>query len=243
MSFRSFDGRWVEALLAHPEGADASACIIFQGGYGGAKEGATAVWGLMAAERAATFSIDSRLTGPRIARDPRRLYEALRRAVIDLRRALDYLEHRPECDPARLAYVGASMGGFAGSMLAAVDRRVAAAALIVTGGDWRLVLEGTDQLLPGIERRPEPFLRALRLLGALDPARWVGHISPRPVLMINGESDQIVVPAAARALWQAAREPKRIVTYGGGHAQFLGPRHRDDARLLADWVREHVVER
>lgn len=175
----------------------------------------------------------------RAARDPQRLYQALVGTVIDLRRAIDFLARRPECDAQRIGYLGASLGGFAGTMLTAVDARVVAAGLLVTGGKWSAILRETRLLLPRLERQGPAFRRVLRLLAPLDPARWIGHISPRPVLMINGTRDTTIGPEAARALRRAAREPKRYDRYPGGHGQYLG--RQDVAAVLDEWVLENIV--
>ena len=105
------------------------------------------------------FSIDSRRSGDRgrpgeleeAGADPVALEAMLRGTVVDLRRGIDYLLHRGECHPRRIGYVGLSMGGFLGSMLAGVDERVAAPVLVVSGADWRVFLEGSDALLSGVE--------------------------------------------------------------------------------------------
>ncbi|HEY65050.1 MAG TPA: alpha/beta hydrolase [Caldilineae bacterium] len=52
------------------------------------------------------------------------------------------------------------------------------------------------------------------------PVRWVGRISPRPILFIQGERDPFVPPRDFLRLWQAAREPKeRWVVPGAGHRE------------------------
>lgn len=52
------------------------------------------------------------------------------------------------------------------------------------------------------------------------PVRWVGRISPRPLLFIQGERDPYVPPRDFERLWQAAREPKeRWVVPGAGHRE------------------------
>ena len=50
-----------------------------------------------------------------------------------------------------------------------------------------------------------------------EPIRYIGLISPRPIFCQNGEKDRIVVPEAAKALYEAAREPKQIKWYPSDH--------------------------
>jgi fermentation-respiration switch protein FrsA (DUF1100 family) len=68
-----------------------------------------------------------------------------------------------------------------------------------------------------------------------DPVKYVGRISPRPVLLQNGKADTVVAPAAAQALQDAARPPKTVLWYEGDH---LGKTRDLDmpltTRVLAD---------
>jgi dienelactone hydrolase len=131
-------------------------------------------------------------------------------AVVDLRRALDALAVHPEVDAARIAYAGLSLGTVVGALFCADEPRVRAAALAVGGGG----------------RGPD----------ALDPARHVGRIAPRPLLFVNALRDATVPRAAAEALHAAAREPKQVLWFDCTHAELPG------AALKAMWtfLREHL---
>ena len=63
----------------------------------------------------------------------------------------------------------------------------------------------------------------------VDPIYFVGHISPRPVLMQNGKTDRLVPPAAAEPLHKAAKEPKVVRWYPGGHDIYTDPAAIKDA--------------
>ncbi|MCL4722265.1 MAG: alpha/beta hydrolase, partial [Gammaproteobacteria bacterium] len=45
----------------------------------------------------------------------------------------------------------------------------------------------------------------------------VAHISPVPLLLIHGTQDEIVGYDHARALFEAAREPRFLLSYDGPH--------------------------
>ena len=102
-------------------------------------------------------------------------------------------------------------------LVAAVDKRVRGALLLVAGGDLMTLLGGSA--IEGAEQIRERFGDLTPYAGELafiDPANFGGHISPRRLVMLNGKNDQIVPPECGRALYDAAREPKEIVWFEGG---------------------------
>src|SRR5205814_7983443 len=105
------------------------------------------------------------------------------------RRALDYLETVPEVDPKRIGFYGVSMGGILGALAAGLDTRFRAPVLVTAGGDYGAFLENSDalkQATAGTLLTPE-LVR--QIMADVDPVNFVGHISPRPVLMQNGKTD------------------------------------------------------
>lgn len=142
--------------------------------------------------------------------------------------AATYLLKRPEAAGAHLVVVGASLGVPAVSAWAASDPRPRAVALLYGGGDLRRPL---DVLLA--REAPSLPLRWLaagllaRLLAPLEPARSVGAIAPRPLLVVGAADDERVPLASVAALVAAAREPKRVVWLRGAHL------HPSDTGLLS----------
>jgi dienelactone hydrolase len=145
--------------------------------------------------------------------------DAMVQTAIDLMRGVDYLASRSDIDMRRIGFAGFSMGGAVGALFCAHDPRVKAVALGITGGDFRAL-----NLLSGNTAGKDRMLRAYR---AVDPVFCVSRISPRPLLMLNALHDQIVPRAATEALFEAAREPKKIIWYDCGHAD-LPERILDD---------------
>jgi len=155
--------------------------------------------------------------------------------VNDTRRLIDYLVTRPDIASDRIYLCGASYGAITGSTAAAFDQRIRAAVLIYGGGNLRKLLSAEmirDEL--GHWALPANVM-AWYFGSVFDPAKYVGRISPRPVLLQNGKADTLVAPAAARALQDAARQPKTILWYEGDH---LGKTRDLDlplaTRVLAD---------
>jgi cephalosporin-C deacetylase-like acetyl esterase len=246
VSFAAADGERVPALFVRPRGIRGPfTCLIQQGGLGSRKARARGLRPGLASARIASFTIDARFHGERArpglgpveaSRVPRLLERMIRLSVVDLRRGVDYLQDREDCDSEAIGYLGVSFGGLLGTLLAGVDARVKAPVLMVTGADWRTILEGSDALLPGIERDRRRFRAALRLLGPLEPATWARRISPRPVFIVLARQDRSIVPAAGKALVAAARRPKRVFAFNGGHGDLLGSKSLEVGARLAHWL-------
>jgi dipeptidyl aminopeptidase/acylaminoacyl peptidase len=137
--------------------------------------------------------------------------------ALDVEAALDFALSQPEV--ARVGAVGWSMGGVATILAAA--RRPEIAAVVV------------DSAFAAVEEELElvirvPFLRPLMRFFAerqtglsmrqLRPVDHIGHISPSPVLIIQGLDDGVIAVDSGRSLYNAAQEPRTLWSEPGvGH--------------------------
>ena len=114
----------------------------------------------------------------------------------DMRRTIDYLATRPDIDTTRLAYYGASWGGYLGGLMPAVEPRFKAAVLLVAGLEYQ-------------RGQPE-----------VEPINFLPRITI-PVLMLNGQYDHYFpVETAQRPMFRLLGTPpdrKRQVIVEGGH--------------------------
>jgi pimeloyl-ACP methyl ester carboxylesterase len=242
----SFDGSRVAALVAIPRAVPSRGCFIWQFGFGSKKEESSLVWQGLASLGLTTVSIDFRYTGSRassqaetsqVLTNPTMLPKLIRGTLGDLHSLIDYLEKQPYCWR-NIAYGGESLGGAIGTILAATDKRVKAAVLIATPGHWR----GVRPVDPEVASRPGATAAFARLLSPLDPDRFIGRISGRPVLIMNGISDRTVPLSNARALQAAARQPKTIIDYTGGHNLADASDVSSYAEAVASFLLRTIVE-
>lgn len=251
VTYRSARDQRVPAVFIVPKGKEGEKlpCVILMHGLGGDKNMFKMMWGTLTSAGYALFAIDAQYHGERKPKDPVQIFgvhpyltrDALTQTVIDLRRAVDFLATRNEIDPQRIGYLGASMGGIIGSMFAGVDTRVQAPILLVAGGNWKILMEQSTlpNVAEGREKRLEQASAALKILDPIDPVHWVGKISPRPVLFINGDGDTVVPVASNKALHEAAKEPKQVVWYKGPHV----PPPTELPSLLSvimNWLNTHL---
>jgi dienelactone hydrolase len=154
--------------------------------------------------------------------------------IVDLRRAVDYLVAHPDVDPERIGYVGASYGGAMGGLLAGVERRVAAYALVV--GDGGLVAHHTGAGDLARKRMSAQRWQAwIDAMEPIEPSRFVGLATPTPLLFQSGHADQMVPAVDAVRYQQAANQPKTILWYESGHA-----RTPEMIRDQVHWLAQHL---
>lgn len=228
----AFDGERVTGSLAVPRALASRGCVIWQYDAGSTKETSAPAWQGLGALGLSGFAIDLRFHGARASspdehrralQDPGTFRELVRGSVGDLRSAVSYLERQRSC-ARNIAYVGIGLGGAIGTILAAGDPRVKAVALVATPGTWSGVsaVGGGD--------------------ASLDPARFIGRIAPREVLVLSGDADRVVSRSSARALRAAARRPSSFVEYRGGHDPAVGPDATANAETIFSFLLRVVVE-
>jgi dienelactone hydrolase len=155
--------------------------------------------------------------------------------IKDLQRAVDVLRARANVDHDRIAYLGISYGAAMGALFVGIERRLAAAALVV--GDGGLVSHFTGPEDVAFMTGLSCATRAawFQSMAPVEPIRFIPHASPTPLLLQNGRVDELVPAADAEALHAAAPESKTILWYNAGHGlnqKALLDRH--------DWLVERI---
>ena len=130
--------------------------------------------------------------------------------VWDVMRLVDYLGTRPDVDPQRVGIMGISKGGTEAYLAAAVDPRIVAAVPVIGVQGFRWALDN-NQWKPRINMFAPPVESAARDEGVkeidaafvrrfydrvvpgiykdYDAGSMLALIAPRPMLVINGDSD------------------------------------------------------
>jgi pimeloyl-ACP methyl ester carboxylesterase len=158
----------------------------------------------------------------------------IEQTVIDLRRGIDLLAARPEVDPARIGYVGYSLGATMGARLLGVEPRIRASvqvagfpALTHTMGRGQRRAATSFRTIMSPEAAQSAYLGAL---APLDGVRFLARRPNAPILLQFARSDEFIsrLDAALFALASGAR----VVTtwHDGGHFDLGAGAAREERR-------------
>jgi dienelactone hydrolase len=165
----------------------------------------------------------------------RQVQRALLDTVPAILLATDYLLEQSYVDANRFELIGVSLGAFLVSPAAVLDERIRRLWLVHGAGRPVEVIEFA--LRNEVRRAPLRRMVAvvLNVLAGgkyLAAERWVGRMSPRPVVVINAKDDERLPRASVEALHAALRTPHHIIWMDGPHVQPDRPEIIDVLRAL-----------
>lgn len=142
--------------------------------------------------------------------DAEAILTAGRQGVLDLRRALDWLETRAEIAPDRLAVLGLSLGAIEAAIALGVEERLKAGVLILGGADPAHLVWSSPLAWPLRRRFERQGLTETRLRErwrAIDPATFAEQARRKPVYMVNARFDWVLPRECSELLWEALGRP------------------------------------
>ena len=224
-----FDPHVAQVIHYRPKASGPRSAVIVSPILGGSNEVAKIIAGGLAARgmhalivlRAQSY-LDSSVGAAN-------LEVVLRTAVVDRRRAIDWLCEQDDVDPERLGAISVSVGGLATTIMVAVEPRIRAAVLVMAGGDLSSLLLASDQ--PRVRRfvreRAEHGVAAdalganLRAGVPSDPIALAPYVDARRCLAVLATRDTTVPYANQDLLYQALGRPERITLPTGHYTSAL----------------------
>jgi dipeptidyl aminopeptidase/acylaminoacyl peptidase len=163
----------------------------------------------------------------------------------DLQAALDFLYNLKEVDKTRLCLLGFSGGAAVSVYTAAHDPRVSSVVTCACPADFR-PLRQRERALNSIQRFrqigvitdkdfPPSIEEWERGFDTISPIKWIDRISPRPLLLVHGDADELIPLEHAHKLYQKAKEPKELkIIPGAKHKMRLEEAAMD---FVMDWLK------
>jgi dipeptidyl aminopeptidase/acylaminoacyl peptidase len=169
-------------------------------------------------------------------------------ALDDALKAVSVLSSREDVDSSNLAVIGHSFGGLAAIHVASVESRLKAVVVLSPVASIEEYLTETDR--GKILKRGLPFVSGLtatrakeqwRILARKhDPAQHVNKLSPRPLLLIHGDKDDIIPLDCSKRLFSKAQEPKELFIIRDGDHLFSG-RHQAVKGRVVSWLTSVLI--
>jgi len=163
----------------------------------------------------------------------------------DLQVALDFLYNLKEVDKTRFYLLGFSGGAAVSVYTAAHDSRVSSVVTCACPADFR-ALSQRETPLDTIQRfreigaiRDKDFPPSIeeweKGFDTVSPIKWIDKISPRPLLLVHGDADELIPLEHAHRLYQKAKEPKGLkIIPGARHKLRLDKAAMD---FVLDWIK------
>ena len=149
--------------------------------------------------------------------------------------ALDYLWTRPDVDRERVLLAGGSFGALFSPAVAAADPRVSALAVFFGAGDLPALVR-THLDVPWPLRLPLSWLGGV-IVSPMEPLKYIHHVAPRPIFMLNGTEDSSMPERYARLLHDRAGVPKTIHWIPLGHVDIRSTAlHREILDHFLRWL-------
>ena len=151
--------------------------------------------------------------------DPRQMLLTMTQAVLDARRAIDFLSSRPEFDHFKLGLAGTSLGALVAELTYGVDDRITHVAFVLGGVDIAHVVWSSSLLV----RQRDVLIRqgyteqSLRdAIQAIEPLKYLPSRKTSPSLVIGGQYDTVIKQQSTQELIASLTDPK-VLWLDTGH--------------------------
>jgi hypothetical protein len=156
--------------------------------------------------------------------------EMTRDVVVDIRKVLDWIDTRPELSAESIGILGISLGGMGALFSAAVDPRIKAAVIMLTGGDIPYILTHSDEKrirekrIPYMKKEmltPEMFHARMKETIGLDPLGVAPYMDAEKVLLMLALFDRVIPFETGQALQRAMGGPETVYLFSGHYTAGL----------------------
>ena len=215
MSYTDLADQRVTAYWIAPASTELYPAVLYVHPSPGNKDAFRPEAVMLAQRGAASLVIDAPWSLAAFGKDlgqPQGAYNTFVPIIRNLRRAIDVIVAQPNVDAHRIGYVGHSFGALCGGVLAGVEKRVKAYALLAGTSSFADVAVLN---MPGIQGQPleEAYKR---IFAPIDPIAFVDKAVPAALLFQFGERDKF--PREHMMTFaEAGSAPKTVIWYDVDH--------------------------
>ncbi len=239
----------VHAEYYQPRGEGKHPGLVILHHLGGSMEAEEIIGGLLAADGIACVLVWMPYYEERAPKDGRKKEDIFstdleasravtRQAILDVRRAGDWLAARSEVDGKRVGIMGISLGAIIGSMAQGIDLHFRRSVFVLGGGDLAaIVFNGsneTEDAKKAMEAKGLTVEQVREAWKPMDPLTYASRVRTKDIFMINGRRDEIIPPACTERLHEA---------FGGPTIKWYPATHYSLVAYLPDVllrIRKHV---
>ncbi len=135
--------------------------------------------------------------------DMHKLQATMRQSLLDVRRAVDWIESRSEFDKTKIGIAGTSLGALVSALAFAVEPRFAASCYLLGGADIAHILWHSSRVVSQREElRRQGYTegKVRQELAGIEPLNYLDKADTRPSYVIAAKFDTVVPPADAEKL-------------------------------------------
>lgn len=175
-------------------------------------------------------------------------------AIMDIGNAITFLESYEFVDKQRIALYGASFGGAVAISRATFDLRIRCVAVRAPIFDTNYFFEKLEQIYTNqsIVSSLSKVVRGLSSKNAwismkedgirYNPMNTVDLISPRALLVVAGDSDQIIDLEGVKQLFMKAKDPKKLeIITGADHILSNPESFKKTNHIIISWFHENLM--
>ncbi len=155
---------------------------------------------------------------------PESMIRTMAQGVLDVRRAVDWVESRPEFATGRIGIAGTSLGAIVAAVVCGVEPRVRLAAFVLGGADLAHILWNSSRVVKERDQMRREGLTEERLrtaLAPIEPLRFLPEAKLDRSYVIGARYDSVIPAADTQKLIDALGDAKFVWLDTGHYGGFL----------------------